>query len=63
MSSFKNGKIIISILTGACFQCQQWIWASQMLTLKRCFNKASATKKVYRIMIENPSTTGTKFPG
>lgn len=33
-----------------------------MLTLKHCSNKASDTKKVYRIMmIANPSTTGSKF--
>lgn len=50
------------ILTGAYFLRQQWIWACQMLTLKRCFSKASDTKKVYGIMmIANPLTTGSKF--
>ena len=57
---FKHGDVIY-ILCGACSQCQSGGF-SQMLSLKRCLNKASDTKKVSGIMMTaNPSTTGSKF--
>lgn len=46
--------------------CQQWIWASQMSTLKRCFSKASeqdAKNLCGIIMLANPLTTAFLIVG